>query len=198
MSQTQKKPAKDWQSFIKGYSETASRTVFSLANNSELIQSIALQLVTIIKAGGRIYSCGNGGSACDSMHLTEELVARYLRERPGIPAHHLQDAATLTCWSNDYDYSGVFERQVATLVTDKDALIVFSTSGNSKNITKAAIKGKEKGAFTVAFSGKDGGELKGICDKSLIVESGVTSHIQEGHIAVVHIICDIMEQELYF
>ncbi len=187
-----------WKEFITNYSASAANAVGSLAIQSELIESIALDLVKVVKSGGRIYSCGNGGSACDSMHLTEELVARYLRERPGIPAQHLQDAATITCWSNDYDYSGIFERQIATLATSKDALIIFSTSGNSSNVVKAAKKAKEIGVFTIAFSGKDGGQLKAICDKSLIVDSEITSHIQEAHITSVHMICDIIEQVLYF
>lgn len=195
MSQSLKK---NWQSFIQDYARQAGLAVASLAEQQELVQKIAHALINSVKNGGRIYSCGNGGSACDSMHLTEELVARYLRERPGIPAQHLQDAATITCWSNDYDYSGVFERQVATLVTKKDVLIIFSTSGNSSNVVKAAKKAKEIGAYIVAFSGKNGGELKSLCDLSLIIQSEITSHIQEAHITAVHMICDIMEQELYF
>src|SRR5262245_53389931 len=100
------------------------------------------------------------------MHLTEELVARYLRTRPGIPAQHLLDAGTLSCWSNDYEFASVFERQVRTLVRRSDALIVFTTSGRSENVLRALRAGNEIGALTVALTGKGGGEAKDIAKKS--------------------------------
>ena len=189
---------KDWNDFILGYAQSSSKTIESLVKQADNIERIALDLSSIVKSGGRIYSCGNGGSACDSMHLTEELVARYLRDRPGIAAQHLQDSATITCWSNDHDYSEVFSRQVETLVKKEDALILFSTSGNSENIIKAAKKASEIRCLTIAFTGKEGGELKDYCKHNLIVQSGITSHIQEAHITTVHMICDILEQELFF
>ncbi len=198
MSKVRVKIKKDWNDFIHGYSLSSSKTIESLCKQADLIEKIALDLSSLVRQGGRIYSCGNGGSACDSMHLTEELVARYLRERPGIPAQHLQDSATLTCWSNDYNYSEVFSRQVETFVKKQDALILFSTSGNSENVIKAAKKAKEMKCLTIAFSGKEGGELKEHCKYNLIVQSGITSHIQEAHITAVHMVCDILEQELFF
>jgi len=184
--------------FIKQYCATSSKVIASISNQGELISSLVEDLATAIKNGGRVYSCGNGGSACDAMHLTEELVARYLRERPGIPAHHLIDPSGITCWANDYEFDTVFQRQVETLVTEKDFLFAFSTSGNSKNIVLAAEAAKKIGAKTVAMTGKDGGLLKETTDFPIIIESEITSHIQEAHINIVHIVCDLLEQKLFF
>lgn len=185
-------------SFIEQYASSAAEAVGSVSSHADTVSGLVASLVEIVQAGGRIYSCGNGGSACDSMHLTEELVARYLRERPGIAAHHLQDASTITCWSNDYDFDSVFERQVETLMTSNDILFGFSTSGNSANISRALAAAKKKGAQTVLFSGKTGGACLEHADHSFVISSEVTSHIQEAHITLVHIICDLLEQELFF
>lgn len=184
--------------FIKKYADTASETVASVADHSAGIIQLIDKLSDCVKAGGRIYSCGNGGSACDSMHFTEELVARYLRERPGIAAQHLQDVGTLTCWSNDYEFETAFQRQVETLVKKGDFLFAFSTSGGSRNICLALEAAKKQGATTVLMGGKNGGAAKEYADISLIVSSETTSHIQEAHITFVHIICDLLEQRLFF
>ena len=131
------------------------------------------------------------------MHLAEELVARYDRERPGIPAQHLLDVGTMTCWANDYDYNSVFRRQIETLLTPKDALVVFSTSGNSANILEALDAAKSRGAVTVALLGKSGGKAKTGASHAIVVDSQITAHIQEAHIALVHIICAQLEDTLY-
>jgi D-sedoheptulose 7-phosphate isomerase len=168
----------------------------SVANDSSIIQSIhsaSESLIECIKQGGTIYACGNGGSSNDAMHLTEELVARYKRERPGIRAMHFMDAAVLTCWSNDYNFESVFERQVNTFCTKKDVLIAISTSGNSKNILKAAEAAKKIGTKVIGLSGKDGGELKETSDISIIIPAQETERIQEMHITVIHIFCELIE-----
>ena len=185
-------------SFIKEYCSTSSGVIASINNQSKLLASIVSELADCVKNGGRIYACGNGGSACDAMHLTEELIARYLRERPGIAAHHLNDPSAITCWANDYEFDSVFERQVQTLVTKKDFLFCFSTSGNSKNVVLAAQAAKKIGAKTVAMTGKDGGVLKETSTFPIVIESEITSHIQEAHITIVHILCDLLEQKLFF
>ena len=164
---------------------------------SEKIAQIVTTLASTIKQGGRIYACGNGGSACDAMHLVEELVARYQRERPGIRAQHLLDTGTITCWANDYTFDEIFERQVDTLVTKLDALVVFTTSGNSQNILRALAAANKLGATTIALLGKNGGAAKSLSKLSLIVSSEVTANIQESHITLVHIICDQLEQLLF-
>lgn len=161
------------------------------------IQKAADMLVACVRKGGTIYSCGNGGSACDSMHLTEELVARYKRERPGIKAAHMQDGAMLTCWSNDYEYASVFERYADTFCGPADALVAISTSGKSDSILRAVRKARAKGTATIGLTGKGGGELKGLCDAALVVPADETERIQEAHITIVHIFCELLETSLF-
>jgi D-sedoheptulose 7-phosphate isomerase len=183
--------------FISEYLTESARVKTSLCSQAETIHQIGQAIAGVYRNGGRLYACGNGGSACDAMHLVEELVARYLRERPGLAAHHFADPGTLTCWGNDYDFSSVYERQVQAFVTEKDVLVVFTTSGNSENILKALAAAKAKGAKTVALLGKGGGKAKGLATHELIVDSKVTSHIQESHIAVVHLLCEYVETALF-
>lgn len=168
----------------------------ALANDSAMLaalQRAADMLKETASAGGTIYSCGNGGSACDAMHLAEELVARYKRERPGIRAMHLVDPGILTCWSNDYDFDGVFARQIETFGKKGDVLVAISTSGNSKNVLRAVEAAKSLGVSTIALCGKDGGKLAPICDISLVVPVSETERIQESHITFIHILCELLE-----
>lgn len=146
-----------------------------------------------VSLGGTIYSCGNGGSTCDAMHLTEELVARYKKTRPGIRAMHFADASTITCWSNDVDFSDVYKRYAETFCTDKDVLIAISTSGNSANVLAAAAEAKAKGTKIIALSGRTGGELTKLSDIAIIVPSEETERIQECHITIIHILCELLE-----
>lgn len=157
------------------------------------LERAVVQLRETIAAGGTIYSCGNGGSTCDAMHFTEELVARYKRERPGIKAHHFHDPSTLTCWSNDYTFETVFERQVRTFCGPNDTLVGISTSGNSANIVRAVEAARERGTATIGFLGKDGGRLASLCDIPIIVPSNATERIQEAHITFIHIFCELLE-----
>lgn len=160
-----------------------------------------LELATLIthsfRAGGRLYACGNGGSACDAMHLVEELVARYKRDRPGLPAHHLMDAPTLTCWSNDYEFATAFQRQVQAMVRSGDVLVALSTSGNSENVLLAVEAANERNALTIGLTGRDGGRLRDLCSRVLIVPSDATERIQEGHITVIHLLCELIERQLF-
>lgn len=167
-----------------------------IAADKGLLASLAhaaTQLMKTVKGGGTIYSCGNGGSTCDAMHFTEELVARYKRERPGIKAMHLHDPSTLTCWSNDYGFETVFARQVETFCGEGDTLVGFSTSGNSPNIIAAVKAAKARGTATIGMLGKDGGKLAGLCDIPIIVPADATERIQEVHITFVHIFCELIE-----
>lgn len=158
---------------------------------------IADRLAATFRAGGHLYACGNGGSACDAMHLVEELVARYRADRPGIAAHHLLDAPTLTCWSNDYEYVTAFRRQVETLMRPGDVLVAISTSGNSPNVVLATQAALAKGAWVLGLTGTDGGELGRIATEPLRVPSDATERIQEAHITIIHILCDLVERELF-
>ncbi|OVE80118.1 hypothetical protein BVY02_01290 [bacterium J17] len=182
---------------ISSHFSKSSKVLASLSEHSDKVEKIIVTLQAVVESGGRIYTCGNGGSACDAMHLAEELVARYLRTRPGIPAQHLLDVGSITCWANDENFDAIFERQVNALAEKNDALVVFSTSGNSPNIVKAIAAAKNIGARTIGILGKSGGEAAKQADLSLIVPSDVTAHIQEAHTAVLHVICDQLEQRLY-
>jgi D-sedoheptulose 7-phosphate isomerase len=172
-----------------------------IARNADLCGMIGRAAEAMIKCareGGTVYSCGNGGSACDAMHLAEELVARYKRERPGIRAMHLMDPGTLTCWSNDYDFSGTFERQVQTFCTSKDVLVAFSTSGNSENILKAVEAARKAGTPVIGLTGKGGGKMAPLCTMPLVIPATETERIQEAHITIVHILCELLETRLFF
>ncbi len=147
-------------------------------------------------AGGTIYICGNGGSACDAMHFNEELVARYAKERKGIRSQHFMDMSTITCWGNDYSFETIFSRQVETFCTPLDVFVAISTSGNSKNIIAGLKAAKEKKVPTILLTGKDGGIAKSIADISLIVKTDRTDRIQEAHILAIHAFCEFLEQDL--
>lgn len=162
------------------------------------ISSSASMLANCAKAGGTIYACGNGGSACDAMHLCEELVARYKRTRAGIKALHFLDPGTLTCWANDFSFDEAFGRYAETFCSDKDLLVAISTSGNSKNVLHATRAAKAKGSKVVALSGKDGGELAKLADCSIVIPSSETERIQEVHITIIHIWCELLETEYGF
>ena len=161
------------------------------------ILNVARQLEQTFRSGGRLYACGNGGSACDAMHLVEELVARYKRDRPGLPAHHLMDASTLTCWSNDYEYATAFQRQVRTLMRPGDALVAISTSGNSPNILLAAEAAIEAGGWCLGLTGESGGKLDSLASVTLKAPSSATERIQEGHITIIHLLCELLEEMLF-
>ena len=191
------KDGKDIRQDISAYVRSSIAVKSTLEDQSSEIAAIIDKLEQVARVGGTIYSCGNGGSACDSIHLTEELVARYQIERPGIRAHHFQDPGILTCWSNDYEFAGVFERQVKTMLNAADALVAITTSGNSENILRAIKAANELGATTIALLGKGGGKAKSLAKHSLVVKSDITSHVQEAHITVIHVICDQLERRLF-
>ena len=182
---------------IRDALEESARVKLALREQAPDVLRIARRMADAFRGGNRLYACGNGGSACDAMHLVEELVARYKRERPGLPAHHLLDAPTLTCWSNDYDFESVFERQAETLIREGDVLVAISTSGNSPNILRAAEAARRRGALTVGLSGRDGGRMRELCEELLIVPASATERIQEGHITLIHLFCELIERMLF-
>ena len=161
------------------------------------IQHTATKMVTAARAGATIFVCGNGGSSCDAMHFVEELVARYKRDRPGIRAQHFSEPGILTCWSNDYEFASVFERQAETFCKPGDVLVGISTSGNSENVRRAIAAAKRRSSWTVGLLGRDGGKIKSECDQALVVPSPATERIQEAHITVIHILCELVESTLY-
>ncbi|MBF0371078.1 MAG: D-sedoheptulose 7-phosphate isomerase [Magnetococcales bacterium] len=168
--------------------------VASLAALTPLMTTIAQRMSDCIAQGGCIYWMGNGGSAADSQHLAAELVGRFTRERRALASvAFTTDTSILTAVGNDYGYDQIFSRQVEGLCGPKDVVVGISTSGNSPNILKAMAAAREIGAYTVGFTGKDGGALKSAADDCLVVPSPITARIQEGHILVGHILCDWVE-----
>lgn len=166
----------------------------------ELIEEIGVGLAKIIENGGKILFCGNGGSAADSQHLAAELVVRLRSSfsRPAIPAIALTvDTSILTAGGNDFGFDYVFSRQVEALGSEKDALIAISTSGNSPNVIKAIEVAQKKNMFIVGFLGGNGGKIKDLCNISFIAPSNNTARIQETHILVGHILCEIIEESLF-
>lgn len=175
-------------------------TLTTFINNSENIQLIdqaTKTMVSSIKAGGRILSCGNGGSMCDSMHFVEELTGRYRKDRDPIAAMSMGDPSHITCVANDYGYEYIFERHVRAWGRKGDTLLAISTSGNSKNVILATEEAKKIGMNVVGLLGKTGGELKDMVDVPIIVESPITDRIQEVHIKLIHIFIEGIERELY-
>lgn len=162
------------------------------------IKNVAECLISIFENNGKLLVCGNGGSACDALHMAGELVGRFRKERRAYTAIALNaDVASLTAISNDYGYAQVFARQVEGLMNAKDALIGLSTSGNSENVIAAFKMANKKGGKTILFSGGDGGKLKTLSNFSIIVPSEVTSHVQEAHETIIHILCGLIEDILY-
>ena len=147
--------------------------------------------------GGKLLLMGNGGSAADSQHIAAELIGRFKKERKAIPALALTvDSSLLTALGNDYGFDTIFSRQVEALATPKDAVVGISTSGNSKNVILALNLARKIGSKTIGFMGNDGGNMKDCVDIGIIVPSNDTARIQEVHITVGHIICEIIERDL--
>ena len=158
------------------------------------------QLLTTIKNGGKILLCGNGGSAADAQHIAAELVIRLKssNDRPAIAALALTvDTSILTAGANDFGFDYVFSRQIEALGKREDTLIAISTSGNSGNVIEAVNMAHEKGLYAIGLLGGDGGKLKQLVDLPLIIPSKTTARIQESHIMIGHIFCDVLEQELF-
>lgn len=155
----------------------------------------AHKIVTVIKQGGTVYICGNGGSAADAQHIAGELVGRFRRKRKGLPAVALTtDTSVITSVGNDYGFEDIFTRQVEALVGPEDLLWAFSTSGTSKNIIAAAKLAKEKGAVVLAFTGKSGTPLEEFSDLCVCIDAPTTASAQEIHQLAYHTICDLVEQ----
>ena len=141
--------------------------------------------------------CGNGGSAADSQHLAAELTGRFIHDRRPLAAIALStDSSALTCIGNDYSFDEVFARQVAGLGRAGDLLIGISTSGNSRNVIRAVEEAKKLGMQTIGLLGRDGGQLRTLCDHSIVVPSAVTARIQECHILIGHTLCGLIEQAM--
>ena len=172
-------------------------TLDSVANLGESIEKVAKLLIRCLKNDGTIFWCGNGGSASDSQHLAGELVGRFVGDRRPLKSIALTaDSAVMTCIVNDYGYEHIFSRQVEALGSEGDLLVGITTSGNSKNVLNALEVAKNKGIVTIAMLGKGGGEAISLADQSIIVPSNSTARVQEMHILIGHIFCDLVEEGL--
>ena len=159
---------------------------------------VAELLVEAFRNGKKLLVMGNGGSAADAQHLAGEIVGRFRLERPGLPAIALNtDTSILTAVGNDYGYEAIFRRQVEAHGQEGDVVIGISTSGSSPNVLSALRLAREKGCRTVGLLGKDGGSIKGLVDIDLTVPGHDTPRIQEGHITIIHILCELVEQALF-
>lgn len=171
-----------------------------LLENTELLNRVAAladEIVVAISNGKKIVLCGNGGSASDALHFAGEIVGRFQKERSAWPAVVLNaNVATMTAIANDYGYDDVFARQAAGHINADDVFIGISTSGNSENVYRAVKVAKKKGAKTAALLGKDGGKIGKQVDYPVIVPCMTTARVQEIHIMLIHIMCEIAEEKL--
>ncbi|MDD9893231.1 MAG: phosphoheptose isomerase [Gammaproteobacteria bacterium] len=167
----------------------------------EAILEAGEKMVACLKAGGKILTCGNGGSAGDAQHFSSELLNRYERNRPPLAAVALTtDSSTLTSIANDFSYEEVFSKQVSALGNAGDILLAVSTSGNSPNVVAAIHEAHRKGVIVIAMTGKDGGAMAPLYregDVEIRVPSNVTARIQEIHLVVIHALCDHIDESLY-
>lgn len=155
-------------------------------------------LVDALRSGRKILLMGNGGSAADAQHFAAEMIGRFLMERKALPAIALTtDTSILTAVGNDYGFDEVFTRQVEALAKPGDVVIGISTSGNSPNVKRALEAAKEQGAKTIGLLGRDGGEIRPIVDLDLTVPSNETPRVQESHLIIIHILCDLVEKGLF-
>lgn len=164
-----------------------------------LVAEAAHAISDSLRKGGKVFFFGNGGSAADAQHLAAELAGRYLHERPGLAGVALTtNSSCLTAIANDYGYDVVFARQLEALGSAGDVAIGISTSGKSPNVLRGLEVAREKGMLTVGMTGREGGKLKSIVDICLCIDSDQTPRIQEAHILIGHILCEIAEEEVFY
>jgi len=183
---------------IKSELEEAQKVLNEFLTNDanlQVIENAALMMANAINEGGKIFSCGNGGSHCDAMHFAEELTGRYRENRKALPALAISDPSHISCVSNDFGYEFIFSRYIEGLGRKGDVLLGISTSGNSKNIIRAAEIARQLGMKVIILSGKNGGELAQFADLEIRVPHfGYADRIQEIHIKVIHILIQLIEK----
>ena len=166
-------------------------------SNFQKIQDSGKILVAAFKTGNKIISCGNGGSMCDAMHFAEELSGRFREDRKALPALSISDPSHITCVANDYGYEKVFSRYIEAIGNKGDVLFAISTSGNSKNIIEAIHAARKKEMKIIGLTGKDGGEMKSLCDIEIRAPySKYSDRAQEIHIKVIHSLINFVEENI--
>lgn len=170
---------------------------FNTTGNIEKIAEAGMYMVSGIKNGGKIISCGNGGSMCDAMHFAEELTGRYRDDRSSISAISISDPSHITCVGNDYGFDFIFSRYIESVGKSNDVLLAISTSGNSKNIINAIHTAKSKGMKVIGLTGKNGGEMADLCDVEIRApHSKYADRAQEIHIKIIHSLIDFIEKKI--
>lgn len=184
------------QSSLLEAQTTLNKFIEDEQNVKQIERAIGL-FVDSFKNKGRVFSCGNGGSMCDSLHFAEELTGRYRKDRAPLPATGISEAGHITCIANDFGFEHIFSRFVEAWGQQGDTLLAISTSGNSANVIKAVEVAKSKGMKVVGLLGKDGGKLKSMVDVPLIIPSPITDRIQEVHIKCIHIFIEGIERQIF-
>jgi len=186
---------------IKDIIQASIATKQQILNNQQLIERIELATNRVAEAfqnGNKVLFCGNGGSAADAQHLAAEFSGRFYTDRDPLPSEALHvNSSYMTAVANDYSFDVVYARMLKAMGKKGDVLIALSTSGNSANIIKAIEQAKELGVITIGFTGETGGKMKDICDILINVPSKDTPRIQESHIMIGHIICQLVEEKLF-
>jgi D-sedoheptulose 7-phosphate isomerase len=188
------------QQYILQSLQESEQTLKRVLEDSQTLSLVSQATATFVKSleqGGKILSCGNGGSYCDAMHFAEELTGRYRKDRRPLAAISLGDPGHMTCVSNDFGYKYIFSRLTEAYGKKGDTLLVISTSGQSENCIEAVKVAKAQGLSTVGLLGKDGGILKSLVDVPIIVPSSVTDRIQEIHIKLIHIFIEGIERSFF-
>jgi D-sedoheptulose 7-phosphate isomerase len=184
---------------LKAQIEESSRIIGSLADKTEEIAQVCSVIIDALKSGCKVLTAGNGGSAAEALHMSEELVGRFRADRRSLAAVSLAaDPTAMTCIGNDYGFERIFSRQVEGLGRPGDVLMLFSTSGKSENLRLALAAAGECGMKTVCLLGRDGGPMAGKADLEIIVSGNATERIQEAHQVLVHLILDAVEDEKGF
>ncbi|MFW5871287.1 MAG: D-sedoheptulose-7-phosphate isomerase [Verrucomicrobiota bacterium] len=182
---------------VRAQLEDSAAVIAGLCDKAEQIDEAATALASVLCAGNKILTAGNGGSAAEAMHLSEELVGKFRSVRKALPAVCLcSDCTALTCIANDFSYEEVFSRQVEALGRKGDLLVAISTSGNSPNVVRAVDAARAKGLSVLCLLGRDGGSLAGRGDFEIITSAGETERIQESHQVLIHIFLDRIERVL--
>jgi D-sedoheptulose 7-phosphate isomerase len=178
--------------------EDSSRTLAACAKDAAILEKAAEKLIAAYKRGNKIMTFGNGGSACDAQNFADELVGRFERNRPPLPALALTvNTSDLTSIANDFGYENVFSRQLEAHAKPGDIAVAISTSGNSPNVLKAVESAKKLQLLTIGLTGESGGKLKGMADLCVCVPSKTVARIQEAHIAIIQIWCGLIEDALF-
>jgi len=182
---------------IKSFDESASVKHQFVREHAERIDQVVKLIATAFREGRKVLLFGNGGSATDAAHIAAEFVGRYHRDRVPLPAIALAtDIAAITCIANDYGYEELFARQIRAHGQKGDVAIAISTSGNSPNVLKGVEAARAIGLTTIAWTGNSGGKLAGMVDHPFVVPSKVTARIQESHITLGHVLCELIEEQL--